>query len=94
MKGEDIKAVRDAVTASSKYKAYTYDDIKSWADDLLRLDKKSCSKIGYKKLSALAERLIVSGESLPELQSDATRMLSIDKLRLFVSRLRGFSATG
>jgi excisionase family DNA binding protein len=92
--GADIKAVRRAITEASKSKAYAYPEIKAWADDLLRLDKATCAKIGYKKLGALSARLITSGESLPEVLGDPTRMLSIDKLRLFVSRLRGFSSTG
>ena len=88
---DEIKEVRSAVIATSRKKEVTYETADAWADDLLRLDQKTCGKIGYKRLKTLVTRLTLAVDASPETYREPSRILTSDKLRIFEIRLRGFA---
>lgn len=90
---DDIKMVKAEIRRVSRNKSIGYDTLCAWGEDLLRLDRSACSRLGFKLLKTFAERLITKGEAMPEILSDPSRLITLDKLRLFSTRLHGYAST-
>jgi len=93
LKPDDTKIVRAEIRRVSKLKTFGYDTLCVWSEDLLRLDRSACSKLGFKLLKTFTERLITRGEAMPEILVDPSRLITLDKLRLFSTRLQGYAST-
>lgn len=89
---DDIKHVRKEVKRVSRLKDIDYKTILSWSDDLLRLDNKTCKSIGVKLLDTFCTRLTLQCEASPEILIDPTKLITLDKLRIFKTRLNGYAA--
>lgn len=93
LKEADILIIKKEVKRVSKLKSIEYTRIRMWSDDLLRLDRKTCAKIGFKLLRKFTDRLSTQCESKPEVLVDPTKLITLDKIRIFSSRLNGYAAT-
>ena len=90
---EEVKELRSAVTSTSRQKDISFETVASWAEDLLRIDRDTCGKIGFKRLAKLVDRLILSAEAAIDTYIEPSRLITLDKLRLFRVRLEGYGAT-
>ena len=93
LKKEDIKVIRKEIKRVSRLKDIQYSTIQAWADDLLRLDHKTCKTLGFKLLFNFSERLSTHCESKPEILMDPTKLITLDKIRIFSARLNGYAST-
>ena len=93
LSADDIKLVKKEIRRVSRSETISYEVLQSWGEDLLRLDRSACSKLGFKMLKTFTERLVTSGESMSEILADPTRIIILDKLRLFSTRLHGYAST-
>jgi hypothetical protein len=93
LKPDDIKMVKAEIRRVSRKKSISYDTLCAWSEDLLRLDRSACSRLGFKLLKTFVERLITKGEAMPEILVDPSRLITLDKLRLFSARLQGYAST-
>lgn len=90
---EEVKELRSAVTSTSRQKDISFETVASWAEDLLRIDRDTCAKIGFKRLAKLVDRLILCAEAAIDTYIEPSRLITLDKLRLFRVRLDGYGAT-
>ena len=93
LKPDDVKVVKAEIRRVSKKGAIPYDTLCAWSEDLLRLDRAACSRLGFKLLKTFTSRLITKGEAMPEILSDPSRLIILDKLSLFSTRLQGYAST-
>ena len=93
LKPEEVKLVKAEIRRVSRKNEIGYETVCAWSEDLLRLDINACSKLGFKLLKTFTERLITRGEAMPEILADPSRLIIIDKLRLFSTRLQGYAST-
>jgi len=90
---QEVKSLKKAVNTTVKRKDMTFNDVMLWSDDLLRLSRECCKKIGIKKLKTLSEKLILVGDESQEALKDSTKAIFVDKIVIFKDRLSKFSKT-
>lgn len=89
---DEVKELRAAVMSTARKRELTFNDVELWSDDLLRIDRATCGKIGLKRLATLTARLIHAGDASPDVMLTPSRLIAVDKLRLFETRLVGYGA--
>lgn len=90
---KDISRVRDVIKSTLKRRDLSFEDIQSWSDDLLRLDRNTCKALGVKRLTDLTSKLIAVGDESPAVLRDPSKSIYLDKLVIFTDRLANFKKT-
>jgi len=90
---DDIKTLKKAISTLIKNKHASFSDVVAWSDDLLRLSRDCCKKIGLKKLETLSNKLILIGDEAQESLRDASKSIYVDKIIIFKDRINKFKKT-
>lgn len=88
---DELTLMRRAIKNTTRRERVTFQEVSAWADDLLRLDRDTCAKLSFKKLQALVTRLLVAGEASADTYLTPSRVIVLDKLRVFELRLQGYA---
>lgn len=92
IKDVDATTLKNTIKKHRALKVLNYNEIRGWADDLLRLNAELCKELGFSFLRNFVDRLIVNAEKSTEIKRHPSRRIYIDKLKLFKSQLTGYAA--